>query len=61
VNDTYDNPHVEVSPAVGVQGPWAVGLVIRNMDVVKSPGKADTGHVGTLGLELQDHEVTGAV
>jgi len=56
-----DDPHVEVSPAVGVQGPRTVGLVTRDADVVESLGKADTGPVGTLGLELQGHEATEAI
>jgi len=56
-----DDPHVEVSPAVGIQSPWAVGLVARDADVVESLVKADTGPVGTLGLELQGHEATEAV
>jgi hypothetical protein len=56
-----DDPHVEVSPAVGVQGPRTVGLVTRDADVVESLGKADTGPVGTLGLELQGHETTEAI
>jgi acyl dehydratase len=61
VNKTYDDPHVEVSPAVGVQRPRAVGLVTRNADVVESLRKADAGPVGTLGLELQGHEAAEAV
>jgi len=56
-----DDPHVEVSPAISVQGPWTVGLVTRNTDVVKSLGKADTRPVGTLRLELQGHEATEAI
>jgi len=61
VNYTHDDPHVEVSPAIGVQGPWAVGLVTRNPDVVESLVQADTGPVNTLGLELQGHETTEAI
>ena len=61
VNGTYDDPHVEVSPAIGVQGPWAVGLVTRNADVVESLGKADTGPVSAFWLELQSHETAEAV
>jgi len=61
VSDTYDDPHVEVSPAVGVQGSGTVGLVTRNADVVEGLVKADTGSVGTLGLELQGHETTKAI
>ena len=61
VNNTYNNPHVKVSPAIGVQGPWAVGLVTRNADVIESLVKADAGSVGSLGLELQGHEATEAV
>ena len=61
MNGTYDDPHVEVSPAIGVQCPWAVGLVTRNADVVESLGEADTRPVGTLWLELQGHEATEAV
>jgi len=56
-----DDPHIEVSPAIGVQGPWAVGLVTRNADVVESLVEADTGPVSTLGLELQGHEATEAI
>jgi len=56
-----DDPHVEVSPAIGVQRPRTVGLVARNADVVESLGKADTRPVGTLGLELQGHEATEAI
>jgi len=56
-----DDPHIEVSPAISIQGPWAIGLVTRNANVVESLGKADTGPVGTLGLELQCHEATEAV
>ena len=61
IDDTYDDPHVEVSPAVGIQGSWAVGLVARDADVVEGLGKADTRPVGTLGLELQGHEATEAI
>jgi hypothetical protein len=61
VNKTYDDPHVEVSPAVGVQSPRAVGLVTRNSDVIEGLVEADTRSVGTLGLELQGHEATEAV
>lgn len=60
-NYTYDDPHIEVSPAVGVQGPRTVGLITRNADVVEGLSKADSGPVGTLGLELQGHEATEAV
>ena len=60
-NYTYDDPHIEVSPAVGVQGPRTVGLITRNADVVESLSKADSGPVGTLWLELQGHEATEAV
>jgi len=56
-----DYPHVEISSAIGVQGPWAVGLVTRNADVVESLRKADARPVGALGLELQGHEATEAV
>jgi len=56
-----DDPHVEVPPTVSIQGPRTVGLVTRNADVVKGLGKADTGPVGTLGLELQGHETTEAI
>jgi len=56
-----DDPHVEVSPAVGVQGPWTVGLVTRNADVVESLGEADTRPMRALGLELQGHEATEAI
>jgi len=56
-----DDPHVEVSPTIGVQGPWAVGLVTRDADIVKSLGEADAGPVGTLWLELQGHEATETV
>ena len=59
--NTYDYPHVKVSPAVGVQRPWAVGLVARNSDVVESLGETDARPVGTLGLEFQGHEATEAV
>jgi hypothetical protein len=58
---TYDDPHVEISPAISVQGPRTVGLVARDTDVVESLGKADTRPVGTLGLELQGHEATEAI
>ena len=61
MSDTYDDPHVKVSPAIGVQGPRTVGLVTRNADVVESLVKADAGSVGTLGLELQGHEATEAI
>jgi len=61
VNDTHDDPHIEVSPAIRIQGPWAVGLVTRDADVVESLGEADTGPVSTLGFELQCHETTEAV
>lgn len=61
MSNTYDDPHVEVSPAIGVQGPWTVGLVTRDANVVESLRKADAGPVGTLGLELQGHEATEAV
>ena len=60
-NYTYDDPHIEVSPAIGVQGPRTVGLITRNADVVESLSKADSGPVGTLWLELQGHEATEAV
>jgi hypothetical protein len=56
-----DDPHVEVSPAIGVQGPRAIGLVARNADVVESLCKGDPGPVGTLGLELQVHEAAEAI
>jgi len=56
-----DDPHVEVSPAVSIQGPRTVGLVTGNADVVKGLVKADTRSVGTLGLELQGHEATEAI
>jgi len=56
-----DNPHVEVPPAVSIQGPWAVGLVTRDADVIESLGKADTRPMGTLGLELQGHKATEAI
>jgi hypothetical protein len=56
-----DDPHVEISPAISVQGPRTVGLVARDTDVVESLGKADTRPVGTLGLELQGHEATEAI
>ena len=52
---------VKVSPAIGIQGPWAVGLVTQNTDVIKSLVKADTGSVSSLGLELQGHEAMEAV
>ena len=61
VNGTYDDPHVEVSPTVSVQGPRTVGLVAGNADVVEGLGKANAGPVGTLGLELQGHEATEAI
>jgi len=61
VSNTYDDPHVEVSPTISVQGPRTVGLVTRNTDVVEGLGKADTRPVGTLGLELQGHEATEAI
>ena len=61
MNYTHDDPHVEVSPAVGVQRPRAVGLVTRNTDVVEGLAEADSGPVGTLGLELQGHEAMGDV
>ena len=61
VNYTYKDPHVEVSPAIGVQGPRAVGLVTRNTDVVEGLVEADSRPVGTLGLELQGHEAAEAV
>jgi hypothetical protein len=56
-----DDPHVKVSPAIGVQRPRAVGLVTRNADVVESLRKADAGPVSTLGLELQGHGAAEAV
>jgi len=56
-----DNSHVEVSPAIGVQGPRAIGLVTRNADVVESLVEGDSGPVGALRLELQGHEATEAV
>ena len=61
MSGTYDDPHVEVSPAISVQGPRAVGLVTRNADVVESLGKANARPVGTLGLELQGHQATEAI
>lgn len=56
-----DDPHVKVSPAIGVQRSRAVGLVARNADVIEGFRKADTGPVGTLGFELQGHKATEAV
>jgi len=56
-----DDPHVEVSPAVGVQGSWAVGLIARDADVVESLVKADARPVGTLGFEPQSHEAAEAI
>ena len=47
VDDTYDDPRVEISPGIGIQGPWVVGLVTRNEDVAESLGKADTRPAGT--------------
>ena len=61
MNGTYDDPHIEASPPIGTQGPWSVGLVTRNTDVIESLGKADTGPVSTLWLEFQGHEATEAV
>lgn len=61
INKTYDYSHVEVSSAVGVQSPRAVGLVTRNADVIESLREADARPMGTLGLELQGHEATEAV
>ena len=60
-NYTYDDPHVEVSPAISVQGPRAVGLVTGNTDVLEGLVEADSGPVGTLGLELQGHEAAETV
>jgi len=56
-----DYPHVEVSSAIGVQRPRAVGLVTRNADVVESLCEADARPVSTLGFELQGHEATEAI
>ena len=61
IKNTYEDPHAKVSPAIGVQSPWAVGLVVRNANVVESLRKCDAEPVGTLELKLQGHELTEVV